>query len=138
MSDAVEIAVRPVGWVRSDLRTTAGAPKQGRGSGQRATIELEPAYEPAARDIRPGDRLWVLTWLHLADRERLRGHPRGDVSKPERGVFSLRSPIRPNPIGLTLVEVVKSDGRRIEVEGLEVVDGTPVLDLKPYLEDVDR
>jgi tRNA-Thr(GGU) m(6)t(6)A37 methyltransferase TsaA len=75
----------------------------------------------------------VLTWLHRAQRDVLRVHPRGDAARPPQGVFGTRSPHRPNPIGLHRVEVLSLDGARLAVRGLEAVDGTPVVDLKPVL-----
>ena len=75
----------------------------------------------------------VLTWLHRADREVLRVHPRDDPSNPMRGVFATRSADRPNPIGLHVVEVISIDGGRVHVDALEAVNGTPILDLKPLL-----
>ena len=85
------------------------------------------------RDLRPGDEVFVLTWLHRATRDVLRVHPRDDRSNPERGVFSTRSSDRPNPIGLHPVEIVAVEGLRVQVRGLEAVDGTPVVDVKPVL-----
>ncbi len=87
----------------------------------------------AARDLQPGDAVIVLTWLHLADRDVLDVHPRNDPDRPVQGVFSTRSPDRPNPIGLHTATVVSTDGARIRVGGLEAIDGTPVLDIKPVL-----
>jgi tRNA-Thr(GGU) m(6)t(6)A37 methyltransferase TsaA len=77
----------------------------------------------------------VLTWLDRARRDVVRVHPRGDASRPEQGVFSTRSPDRPNPIGLHRVEVLDlEDERWLTVRGLEAIDGTPVIDIKPVLE----
>lgn len=131
------MTLKPVGRVRSALRDKTTAPHQGRGREIQAVIELDPGFEAAAREIEAGARIWLLTWLHLADRETLRAHPKGDASRPRKGVFSLRSSIRPNPIGLHLVKVVKIEGCRIEVDSLEAVDGTPVLDIKPYVPGID-
>ena len=83
--------------------------------------------------IQPGDELIVLTWLDRARRDVLRVHPRDDPANPEQGVFNTRSPDRPNPIGLHMVEVVAIEGTRLRVRNLEALDGTPVLDLKPVL-----
>jgi tRNA-Thr(GGU) m(6)t(6)A37 methyltransferase TsaA len=88
--------------------------------------------------VRPGDELIVLTWLDRAQRDVLRVHPRGDTARPPQGVFGTRSPHRPNPIGLHRVEVISIEGPRLEVRGLEAVDGTPVLDLKPVLSEDPR
>ena len=76
----------------------------------------------------------LLTWLDRARRDVLRVHPRGDVARPEQGVFSTRSPARPNPIGLHRVEVEAVEGNRVRVRPLEALDGTPILDVKPVLD----
>jgi tRNA-Thr(GGU) m(6)t(6)A37 methyltransferase TsaA len=94
---------------------------------------FQPRVLDRLRDLRAGDRVVVLTWLHRADRDVLRVHPRDDPAQPERGVFSTRSADRPNPIGLHPVEIVSVDGLRFQVRGLEAVDATPVLDVKPLL-----
>ncbi len=88
----------------------------------------------ALTGIETGDRLLLLTWFDRADRDALTTHPRGDVSRPEAGVFTTRSPNRPNPIGLHPVEVLEIEGRRMRVSNLEALDGTPVVDVKPVLE----
>ena len=129
--------IRPIGRVASPLSDRDVAPRQPDEGAPPATIVLDPNVRAAADDIRPGDRLVVLTWLHLADRDVLRVHPRSDPARPPTGVFSTRSSDRPNPIGLHAVTVtaITADGR-IEVDALEAVDDTPVLDLKPDLGDV--
>jgi tRNA-Thr(GGU) m(6)t(6)A37 methyltransferase TsaA len=83
--------------------------------------------------LRPGDEILVLTWLDRARRDVLSVHPRGDASRPQEGVFSTRSPHRPNPIGLHRAEITAIDGRRVRVRHLEALDGTPILDVKPVL-----
>ena len=85
------------------------------------------------KGLRAGDELIVLTWLHHARRDILRVHPRGDASRVEQGVFSTRSPHRPNPIGLHRVEIASIGGGRIRVRNLEAVNGTPIVDVKPVL-----
>jgi len=87
----------------------------------------------ALAGIAPGDELIVLSWLHRAQRDVLSVHPRGDSSRPPQGVFGTRSPHRPNPIGMHRVQVLEIDGARVRVSGLEAVDGTPIVDLKPVL-----
>jgi len=98
-----------------------------------AFLVLDEEFADASRDLKPGDDVFVLTWLDRGRRDVLRVHPRGDRSNPERGVFSTRSPDRPNPIGLHRVEILAVEGTRIRVRNLEAVDGTPVLDVKPVL-----
>lgn len=128
-----EYVVRAIGCIESELRDPAQAPKQGVEGAPDAWIAFDDEVREALRDLRPGDDVFVLTWLHLAHRDVLAVHPRDDRAQPERGVFSTRSQDRPNPIGLHRVEVAAVDGTRIRVRSLEAVDGTPVLDVKPVL-----
>jgi tRNA-Thr(GGU) m(6)t(6)A37 methyltransferase TsaA len=86
------------------------------------------------RDLRAGDQVIVLTWLDRARRDVLSTRPRDDPDRPMLGVFSTRSPDRPNPIGLHRVEIVAVDGLRILVRNLEALDATPILDVKPVLD----
>jgi tRNA-Thr(GGU) m(6)t(6)A37 methyltransferase TsaA len=125
--------VTPIGTVRSPLTDRASAPKQGYEGSPDAWLEFDPGVLEGLEDIRPGDQVIVLTWLDRARRDVLRTHPRDELSNPEVGVFSTRSPDRPNPIGLHVVEILASDGRRLRVRNLEAIDGTPVIDLKPVL-----
>ena len=122
-----------VAVVESPLTDRAAAPRQGDEGAPEATIVFEPGFLPALEGVAAGDDLLVLTWLDRASRDVLRVHPRGDRTSPERGVFSTRSPDRPNPIGLHRVEIAEIDGARVRVRPLEAVDGTPVLDIKPVL-----
>ncbi len=123
-----------VGQVESPLVDPALAPKQGDEGAPEAWIVFDPRVADAARDLRPGAEVIVLTWLHRACRDQLTVHPRDDPRRPLLGVFSTRSADRPNPIGLHRVEIVAVDGPRVRVRNLEAVDGTPVLDVKPVLE----
>ncbi len=101
-------------------------------------MQLRPELGGAVIDVRAGQELLVLTWLHLADRETLRVHPRGNPFNEEEGVFSTRSPDRPNPIGVHRVTVVAVDGCSVRVQNLEAIDGTPIVDLKPVLDPRER
>jgi tRNA-Thr(GGU) m(6)t(6)A37 methyltransferase TsaA len=130
-----DITLTPIGHVESPLTDTALAPKQGNEGAPEAWLVFDAAYADGLRDVRAGDEVLVLTWLHRADRGTLRVHPRDDTSAPLRGVFSTRSADRPNPIGLHRVRVVDVEGpTRLRVRDLEAVDGTPVLDVKPVLD----
>src|SRR4051794_40476684 len=128
-----EYVLRPVARVESPLTDRASAPKQGHEGAPEATIVFEPAVAEALDGLRAGDEVILLTWLDRAQRDVLRVHPRDDLSSPERGVFTTRSPDRPNPIGLHTVEVIAVDGLRVRVRHLEAIDGTPVVDVKPVL-----
>lgn len=123
----------PIGRVESTLTDRSVAPKQGHEGAPDAWIVFDDAVLDALADIRPGDRVIVLTWLDRAQRDVLRVHPRDDQAVPMRGVFSTRSADRPNPIGLHPVEVLAVEGPRMGVRHLEALDGTPVIDVKPVL-----
>ena len=125
--------VKAIGRVESPLKDAATAPRQPDEGAPGACLVLEPEVQPALRDLRAGDEVLVLTWLDRARRDVLTVHPRGDVSRPQEGVFSTRSPHRPNPIGLHRVRIGAIDGPRVQVLHLEALDGTPILDLKPLL-----
>ena len=129
----MSIELAQVGRVESALTDPAAAPKQGDEGAPDALLVFDPAVRDALDGLRAGDEAIVLTWLDRADRDVLRVHPRGDAARPETGVFATRSPHRPNPIGLHRVEILEIDGLRVRVRGLEAVNGTPVLDLKPVL-----
>ena len=130
--------IQPIGWVQSSLREVVEAPNQADRGAPSAWLFLAPEIRDGARDIEVGQQLLVLTWLHLARRDELATVPGDDPGGPERGVFSTRSPNRPNPIGLHPVTVLAVEPERIQVDGLEAVDGTPVIDLKPPIRPVER
>ena len=121
---------------RVSLSDRETAPKQGHEGSPEAWLAFEEGVAEGLRDLRPGSEIIVLTWLDRARRDVLRVHPRGDPAAPEEGVFSTRSPDRPNPIGLHRVEIVSIDGARLRVRNLEAIDGTPVIDVKPVLDRV--
>ncbi len=126
--------LRPVGTVRSPLMTREQCPKQGREGAPDAWLELDPAFSDALDGIDTGCEILVLTWLHQARRDLLKVNPRGDPTRSPRGVFSTRSPDRPNPIGLHRVKVLEvREPGRLKVRPLEVLDATPIIDIKPVL-----
>ena len=108
------------------------APNQRQGAPP-AWIRFDEQVAEGARDLRPGDEIVVLTWLHLSRRDELSTHPQDDMSRPLTGVFSTCSPNRPNPVGLHRARIVARAGLRIEVDALEAIDGTPVVDVKPAI-----
>ena len=129
------LELEPVGEVLSSLTDRESAPKQGQEGSPRAWLALEESVREAARDLYVGEQVIVLTWLDRARRDVQSVHPRSDPDIPMHGVFSTRSPDRPNPIGLHRVTIVAIDDLRIEVRDLEALDGTPILDVKPVLSD---
>jgi tRNA-Thr(GGU) m(6)t(6)A37 methyltransferase TsaA len=126
--------VRAIGWVESALVDAALAPKQGDEGSPDAWLVFHAAVRDGLRDLEPGFEVIVLTWLHRARRDVLRVHPRGDPANPEQGVFSTRSPARPNPIGVHRVEILSIEDTRFLVRNLEAVHATPILDIKPVID----
>jgi tRNA-Thr(GGU) m(6)t(6)A37 methyltransferase TsaA len=137
----VELSVRPIGVVRSPWPERFGIPRQGGLAPARCTIELDPDVVDAActRGLDGCTHAWVLYWFHaLEPSERATVRPPRLGGHARIGVLATRSPHRPVPIGMTAVRLVAVDGLRLEVEGGDFLDGTPVLDVKPYLPEVDR
>ncbi|MDQ5874402.1 MAG: tRNA (N6-threonylcarbamoyladenosine(37)-N6)-methyltransferase TrmO [Actinomycetota bacterium] len=130
--------LQPIGWVESPLLDRDSAPSQGDQGAPDAWLVFEGAMDEGLRDLEDGVEIIVLTWLDRAHRDVLRVHPWGDPANPETGVFSTRSPDRPNPIGLHRVRVLSTAGLRIRVNNLEALDGTPIVDVKPVIHLLDR
>lgn len=126
--------VHPIGRVESPLVDRDAAPKQGDEGSPDAWLVFHPDVGEGIRDLETGTEILLLTWLDRARRDVLTLHPRGDPRNPVRGVFSTRSPDRPNPIGLHRVQIVAIDGTRVRVRNLEALDGTPIVDVKPVLD----
>ena len=127
-------AIVPIGRVHSELKDRANAPTQGWEGAPDAWLEIFPEFAAALDGIAADCEILVLTWLHEAQRNVLRVHPRDDQAQPLRGVFATRSADRPNPIGLHRVRVLDMTNRgSVKVRGLEAIDGTPIIDLKPAL-----
>lgn len=127
--------MRPIGFIRAPYQETSAIPK-GPGATHEAegVLEILPDFERGLQDIEGFSHLYVI-WLfdRVADYDLVARPPSDD--RPH-GVFATRSPRRPNPIGLTVVELLRRDGPRLHVRGVDMLDGTPVLDLKPYLSSV--
>ncbi len=133
MTQLPEYIIRPIGRVESPIVDLSAAPRQGDEGAPLAWLVFDPAVADGLRDMAQDAELLVLTWLDRANRDVLMVHPRGDVTRPQQGVFSTRSPHRPNPIGLHRVTVVAVDGLRVQVRDMEAIDGTPIVDVKPVL-----
>jgi tRNA-Thr(GGU) m(6)t(6)A37 methyltransferase TsaA len=127
--------MRPVGFVQTPYSSTDQIPK-GCGAKHPAegVLEILPEFEEGLTDIEGFSHLFVIWAFHQSQGFSLTGTPPSD-NRPH-GVFATRSPWRPNPIGLTVVELVRRDGRRLHVRGVDMLDGTPILDIKPYLSGV--
>ena len=126
-----EARLDPIGVIRSTIKTRAEAPKQGAEGAPDAWLEVNESFADALDGIARGDEIIVLTWLHRARRDVLKVHPRSDPVRPLTGVFATRSPDRPNPIGIHSVTVREVQDNRLRIGPIEVIDGTPVVDIKP-------
>jgi tRNA-Thr(GGU) m(6)t(6)A37 methyltransferase TsaA len=131
--DGGEYVVRVVGRVSSPLADPADAPKQGDEGAPDAWLLFDESVAEAMRDLQVGADVIVVTWLDRARRDVQSVHPRSDRTRPKQGVFTTRSPDRPNPLGLHRVTILAIDGTKVRVRNLEAVDGTPVVDIKPVI-----
>ncbi len=129
-----QIIYKPIGFVQSSFREPDD-PERIRNS--ESVLVFDEKFLPALDGIEMSRYLIVLYHIDKSPGYRARVHPRGNMSIPERGVFSTRSPCRPNPIGMTLVEALEIKGNAIKIRGLDALDGTPILDIKPYEENFD-
>jgi len=125
--------MRSIGVIRSNLRTLEEAPKQGSEGAPDAWLEVDPSVADALDGLAVGDEILVITWLHEAQCDVLKVHPRGDARNPLTGVFATRSPHRPNPLGIHRVTIRRIERMRLRVGPIEAIDATPVLDIKPML-----
>jgi tRNA (adenine37-N6)-methyltransferase len=133
--NSAPIELHPIGSVRSPYRTKDDAPRQGRLSDTVSEIVIAEKYRPALWQIEGRKHLWVLCWFDRADRTVLRAIPPG--TSAEKGVFAIRSPDRPNPVSLSMVDLIGVKKGVLTVRGLDALDGTPVIDIKPYSAEID-
>lgn len=123
--------LKPIGVVRSPYKTQSDAPIQSRLSDDEAEIEIYEEYGDGLKDIEGFSHIWVLFHFHKSEGFAL--HVKPYLDDELRGVFACRAPRRPNPIGMSLVELEKREGNILKIRGLDMLDGTPVLDIKPYV-----
>jgi tRNA-Thr(GGU) m(6)t(6)A37 methyltransferase TsaA len=133
MMRETDYSLAPIGLLHSLLKERGEAPNQGREGAPDAWLEVNASVAAGLEGIAVGDELIVITWLHQAQRDILKTHPRNDETMPLVGVFATRSPDRPNPLGLHRVTVLSIAGERLQVGPIEAIDGTPVVDIKPVL-----
>jgi tRNA-Thr(GGU) m(6)t(6)A37 methyltransferase TsaA len=122
-----------IGVIRSTLKSRHGAPRQGDEGAPDAWLEVRAPFAKALDGLATGDEIVIVTWLHRANRDVLKVHPRGELDRPLTGIFATRSPDRPNPLGLHPVTIKRIEGRRLRIGPIEAIDGTPVVDIKPVL-----
>jgi len=131
-----EIRYKPIGVIHSPFKDVQGMPIQPTGAmGIAGTIEIEPEYCDGLKDIEGFSHIVLIYHFHLSDGYSLLVKPFMDDSL--RGVFSTRAPRRPNPVGISLVRLVKVEGSTLHIENVDIVDGTPLLDIKPYVPEFD-
>jgi tRNA-Thr(GGU) m(6)t(6)A37 methyltransferase TsaA len=131
-----EITYRPIGVIRSPFREIEGMPIQAvAAKGITATVELEPEFAPGLKDLAGFSHILLLYHFHLSKGYSLELKP--FIDDTLRGVFATRAPQRPNPIGLSVVRLLKIEGSTIHIECVDMIDGTPVLDIKPYVPELD-
>lgn len=126
--------IKFIGYIQSPLKEIKDCPLQEDEGAPQVTIHIEKEFLPATSGLTAGAKITLLTWLHQGDRNTLTTHPRNNPNAPARGIFATRSPDRPNPIGLHETEILEitADGK-ITVSNLEVLDGTPLVDIKPFI-----
>jgi len=120
-----------IGKVSSELKDIEDCPRQADENAPEATIIIYSKFADGIRNIKPGDEILLFTWLHMGDRSVLETRPRNNPNASLTGIFSTRSPDRPNPIGIHSVIVTSIADGSIKVSGLEALDQTPVIDIKP-------
>jgi tRNA-Thr(GGU) m(6)t(6)A37 methyltransferase TsaA len=125
--------IKFIGQVRSSLKELKDCPLQESEAAPQATIIIEPEYRQAVLGLSVGSSILVFTWLHKSNRDTLTTKPRNDPDAETAGVFATRSPDRPNPIGMHEAEIIAISNGQIKISNLEVIDGTPVIDIKPVL-----
>ncbi len=133
--DSMIFTLRPIGHVRSPYKEQKDAPRQGRLSDTVSEIVIDEQYLPGLDDVEKNANLIILSWFDRADRTMLRATP--PHNPVEHGVFATRSPNRPNPVAFSVVDLLSLDGNVLRVRGLDALDGTPVVDIKPYSPDID-
>jgi tRNA-Thr(GGU) m(6)t(6)A37 methyltransferase TsaA len=130
-----DAGVHFIGRIRTPWAERTECPRNARGSDAPCTIEVDTRYAAALADVGRASHLIVLYWMHHARRDLVVQAPRHHDAP--RGTFSLRSPVRPNPIALSVVRLLAVEGTRLSVVGLDCLDGTPLLDIKPYHASLD-
>ena len=129
----MEQTVKIIGVIHSSLKKKEDCPLQENENAPEATLEIYPEFLEGIRDIKTGSQILLLTWLHEADRTVIKCVPRKNYTSPMIGVFSTRSPDRPNPVGIHSAKVLVIKENFIKVSALEVLDRTPLIDIKPVI-----
>ncbi len=127
----------PIGYIRSSVKTRERAPRQGREEGIEVVVDILPEFADAVEGMEELEMLQVICWFHEARRDLLKVRPKRDPNRPLSGVFATRSPVRPNPLTVYAAKLLGVDGLRFRVQGVDAIDGTPVLDIRPHIHRLD-
>jgi tRNA-Thr(GGU) m(6)t(6)A37 methyltransferase TsaA len=138
VKDAENAQLRPIGVIHSSIKSRSEAPRQGTEGAPDVWLEVHRFAAEAMDGLSVGDEIIVVTWLHRANRDVMKVHPRSDPRRQLTGVFATRSPDRPNPLGLHPVTVRRIVKNRLRIGPIEAIDGTPVVDIKPVLCEVQK
>ena len=122
----------PVGHVHCNFKNMKEVPLNGRDDMDGGTIEILPKYQDSILGLKENTPIFVFSWMHKGDRSVHQVHPHHMLDKPARGVFSTCSPVRPNLIGMSYMEITKIEGNTLYVKGIDLLDGTPVIDIKLF------
>ncbi|MEN6441233.1 MAG: tRNA (N6-threonylcarbamoyladenosine(37)-N6)-methyltransferase TrmO [Syntrophobacter sp.] len=125
-----QLTIKPIGYIRSPITVKDLAPKMGSEESVIGELVIDSSYADALVGLEPGQKILILYWMDKAERDTLQVHPRRDYSRPIRGVFSTRSPDRPNPIAIDTVEILEINGMVLKVRGIDALDQTPLVDIK--------
>ena len=135
--DHQTMELRPIGMVKSPIKGRVAGADQQRMTGTRVELIIFPQYREGLEGLENETHLILVTWMHQAERDLLKVHPRADHTRPKRGVFSTRSPDRPNPLALYVVRILGFNQHGVTVEGIDAIDGTPLVDIKPFRPELD-
>ena len=129
-----DYSLEPIGFIRSKIKKRKDAPSFYTKGAPNAVLEVKSKYTEGLSQMKVGDEIIIITWLHRAYRDVLKVHPRGDTTRPLTGVFLTRSPDRPNPLGLHRAKILAINANNVSIGPIEAIDGTPVVDIKPVVE----
>lgn len=130
------LKIEPIGVIETPFREPAGTPIQpSRANGARGTVRIEPRFQTGLKDLASCERIWLVYWLHKAPKSSLLVTPFLDTR--ERGIFATRAPARPSPIGISAVRLLAIQEGVLEIADVDIIDGTPLLDIKPYVPEFD-
>ena len=135
MPEKFDAGLYYIGRIHTPWKTRRECPHNGRESDAVCTIDIDPRYADALKDVKTSTHLIILYWMDHARRDLVLQAPRH--YNAQRGTFALRSPVRPNPVALSVVKLLKVDGTTLSVTGLDCIDGTPLIDIKPYFASTD-